>query len=191
MSERARFLLATLCGLVLAVAVHIVIVLALPRYAEQDAFSRLRDTLTADNAQLVSAPGAGPTWLPRPDPAVAVAACAFDLEDGPVRVSAKTGPLFQSISLHAKGGGVFYALTDRAAVNGTLELVVMTRRQLDEALAQDDETDPSRDVRVVAPGREGLVIVRVATPLPSLRPQAEETAKAVSCSVDADEEGEG
>ena len=191
MNERARFLLATLCGLVLAVAAHIMIVLAVPRYAEQDAFSRLQETLSADNAQLVSAPGGGSTWLPRPDPAIAIAACAFDLEDGPVRVSAKTGPLFQSISLHAKGGGVFYALTDRAAVRGELELVIMTSRQLDEALAQEDESDPSRDVRIVAPRREGLVIVRVAAPLPSLRAQAEEAAKAVSCAVDADEEGEG
>ena len=191
MSERARFLLATLCGLVLALGVHIAIILALPCFAEQDAYSRLEETLTADTAQLVSAPGGGSTWLPRPDPAVAVAACAFDLEDGPVRVSAKTGPLFQSISLHAKGGGVFYALTDRAAVRGELELVVMTQRQLDEALAQDDDSDPSRDVRIVAPRREGIVIVRVAAPLPSLRPEAEEAAKAVSCAVDADEEGEG
>jgi len=191
MSERSRFFLATLCGIVLAAAVHIAIILAVPRYAEQDAYSRLQETMSADNAQIVSAPGGAPTWLPQPDPAVALAACAFDLQDGPVRVSARTGPLLQSISLHAKGGGVFYALTDRAAVRGELELVVMTRRQLDEALAQDDESDPSRDVRIVAPRREGLVIVRVAAPLPSLRSQAEEAAKAVSCAVDAADEGEG
>ena len=191
MSERSRFLLATLCGLVLAAAVHIAIILAVPRFAEQDPFSRLQDTMAAENAQLVSAPGGGPTWMPQPDPAVAVAACAFDLQDGPVRVSTRTGPLFQSISLHAKGGGVFYALTDRAAVRGELELVVMTRRQLDEALAQDDESDPSRDVRIVAPRRQGLVIVRVAAPLRSLRAQAEEAAKTVSCVIDAADDGEG
>lgn len=191
MSERFRFLLATLCGLVLAAAAHIAIILAVPRFAEKDAFGRLQDTMAAETAQLVSAPGGAPTWMPHPDPAVAVAACAFDLRDGPVRVSTRTGALFQSISLHAKGGGVFYALTDRAAVRGELELVVLTRRQLDEALAQDDESDPSRDVRIVAPRREGMVIVRVAAPLPSLRAQAEEAAKAVSCVIDATGEGEG
>ena len=191
MSESARFFLATLCGLVLGIAVHIVVVLGGPRYAEQDAFSRLQETMAADTAQLVSAPGFAPTWLPRPDPAVAVAACAYDLRDGPIRVSAKTGPLLQSLSLHAKGGGVFYALTDRAAVRGSLELVVMTRRQLDEALAEDDDAEPSRDVRIVAPRPEGLVIVRVAAPLPSLRMQAEEAAKAVSCVVETEGQGEG
>ena len=191
MSDRYRFILATLCGLVLAAAVHIVIVLEGPTFAERDAFSRLQDTMAAENAQLVSAPGGAPTWVPQPDPAFAVAACAFDLGDGPVRISAKTGPLFQSLSFHAKGGGVFYAVTDRAAVRGDLELVVMTRRQLDEALALDDENEPSRDVRIVAPRTEGLVIVRVAAPFPSLRAQAAEAAKAVSCVIDAPGEGEG
>jgi uncharacterized membrane protein len=190
-SERSRFLLATLCGLVLAVAVHIVIILAAPGFAAQDAFSRLQDTLAADSAQVVSAPGGAATWMPQPDPAFAVAACAFDLQDGPMRVSARTGPLFQSLSFHSKGGTVFYALTDRAAVRGELELVVMTPRQLDEALAMEDENDPSRDVRILTPQREGFVIVRVAAPLPSLRAEAEATAKAVSCVIDGQGEGEG
>jgi uncharacterized membrane protein len=86
---------------------------------------------------------------------------------------------------------VFYALTDRAAVRGELELVVMTPRQLDEALAMEDENDPSRDVRILTAQREGFVIVRVAAPLPSLRAEAEATAKAVSCVIDGQGEGEG
>ena len=185
MSERARFLLATLCGLVLAGMVHIVIVLAVPRLAEHDAYGRLRASVPAEQPALVAAVG-NPTWLPRPDPAVAVAACAFDLKDGPVRISAKAGALFQSLAFHAKGGSVFYAVTDRAAVRGELEIVAMTARQLDEARAAEDENDPSRDVRIVSPEQQGFVIVRVAAPSPSLRPQAEEMAKAVSCTAEQD-----
>lgn len=188
MSERARFFIATLCGLVLAAGAHIAIILGAPLYAEKDAFSRLAGTLTAERAELISAPGGGETWLPQPDPALATAACAFDLNVGPVRIAAKPGPLFQSLSLHARGGGVFFAVTDRAAVRGELEIVVMTQRQLDEALAAEDENEPTRDVRIVAPRREGFVIVRVAAPFPSLRPQAEEAAKAVTCIVEAAED---
>jgi uncharacterized membrane protein len=187
MSERSRFILATLCGLVLAAAVHIAIVLGVPSRAKKDAFSRLAETLSAEQATLVSAPGGGTTWLPQPDPSMAVAACAFDLAEGPVRVLAQPGALFESLSLHARGGGVFFAVTDRAAVRGELQIVIMTQRQLDEALAQEDEDEPSRDVRILAPRREGIVIVRVAAPFPSQRPLAEEAAKAVSCVVDAEE----
>lgn len=185
MSESGRFILATLCGLVLAAVVHIVIVLGVPRFAEHDAYSRIGTTITAtDRTEIVSAPGGEGTWLRRPDPAVAVAACAYDLSDGPVRISSKVGPLFQSISFHSQGGGVFYAITDRAAVRGELELVLMTSRQFDEALAADDESEPSRDVRIVSPRNRGIVIVRVAASFPSQRAEAEVAAKAVSCTID-------
>jgi uncharacterized membrane protein len=183
MSDQGRFLLATLCGLVLAGIVHLTVILAIPWLSERDAFSRLRSTMTVDRSELVAAPAAD-TWLPQPDPAVAVAACAYNLDEGPVRISAKTGPLFQSLSFHGRGGGVFFAVTDRAAIRGSLELVVMTRRQLDEALAMEDEDEPSRDVRIVAPNREGLAVVRVLAALPSLRDEAEVAAKSVSCTID-------
>jgi uncharacterized membrane protein len=188
MSAVGRFLLATLCGLVLAAVVHIVVVLAIPALAEQDAFHRLRAAASlegapAEGAQLITLPNAN-TWLPQADPATAVSACAFDLNDGPVRVSLKVGSLFQSLSVHARGEGIFFAVTDRAAVRGALDLVIMTRRQLDEVLANEDDDEPSRDVRIVAPKPEGFVIVRVLAPFPSLRPQAEETARSVSCTAE-------
>ena len=189
MRNRGRFLIATLCGLVIAAGVHIVAILASPFFAEQDTFGRVQSTLTADTAQIISAPGGQNTWLPLPDPAVAVAACAFDLRDGPMRVAARTGALILSFSFHTKTGGVFFAVTDRAAVRGELEIVAMTARQLDEARAAEDENEPSRDVRIVAPEQQGFVIVRVAAPTPSLRPQSEEAAKAVSCAADQDVAG--
>ena len=179
MSAWSRFLLATVCGLVLAGIVHIAAVLSVPWLSEQDAFSRLRGTLAADRSQIIAAPGQE-TWLPRPDPAASLAACAYNLDEGPLRVSARTGPIFESLSFHARGG-TFFAVTDRAGVRGVLDLVVMTRSQLDEAQANDDGDEPSRDVRIVAARREGLVIVRVVAPFPSQREEAETAAKSVSC----------
>ena len=181
-----RFVVATLSGLVIAVGVHIAAILASPYLAEQDAFAKVQSTLTADKAQIISPPGGENTWLPRPDPAVAVATCAFDLSNGPMRVSARTGSLPLSFSFHKESGGVFFAVTDRAAVRGELEIVAMTGRQLDEARASEDENDPSRDVRIVAPELQGFVVVRVVAPAPSLRPQAEDMAKAVSCTAEQD-----
>lgn len=184
MTGFGRFLLATLSGLVLAALVHIAVVFAIPWLSERDAFSRLRPTISAERSELVAAPGTAETWLPRPDPAVAVGACAYNLDEGPVRISTKAGPLLESLSVHSRGGGAFFAVTDRAAVRGALDLVVMTRPQLDEVLAREDEEDPSRDVRVVAPHRQGFVIVRVLAALPSQRAEAEEAAKSVSCTTE-------
>jgi uncharacterized membrane protein len=184
MSESARFALATLCGLVIAGMVHLSAVLAMPWLSEHDAFSRLADTLAADRAQIVAAPATGETWLPQPDPNLAISACAYNLADGPVRIATRTGRLFQSLSFHARGAGVFYAVTDRAAIRGSLDLVVMTRRQLDEILAREDEEDPSRDVRIVAPSSEGFAVVRVLATTPSQRQEAEDVARSVACTID-------
>lgn len=195
MSGLARVLLATACGLVLAAIVHLATVLAIPVLSRTDALSRTRGTLSADQAVLVrgltpqgqqgETPAAPlPGWLPAADPDVAVAVCAYNLDEGPMRVAARTGGLFQSISLHSRAGA-FYAITDQAAVRGAVDLVVMTRRQFDEVLASSDEDEVSRDVRVVAPAREGYVVVRVLAALPSQRAEADAAARRVACTLDA------
>lgn len=187
MSARGRYLLATLAGLVLAGLVHIGVVLSIPLLSENDALARARTSETLDHALRVHtlATGEGPVpedWLPIPDPAVAVGVCAYDLDDGPMRVSARTGPLMLSIAVHGRRGA-FYAVTDQAAVRGGLDLVIMTRAQYDEALAS--EAEASRDVRIVAAEREGYAVVRVLAALPSQRAGANEAVQAVSCTIDA------
>jgi uncharacterized membrane protein len=206
MSPRGRFLLATLAGLVLAGLVHGVVVLLIPRLSETDALSRARSSEALDHPMPVNtvsagdaagqtpgqapgqaagqAPGRAETWLPIPDPSVAVGLCAYDLADGPMRVSARTGPLMMSLAVHGRRGA-FYAVTDQAAVRGALDLVVLTRAQYDEALANADEDEVSHDVRIVAPETRGYVVVRVIAALPSQRPAADAAVQAVSCTVDS------
>lgn len=198
MTPLGRFVLATLCGLVLAGLVHVAAVLAIPYLATGDAFTRSRATLANDTSVLVHAAGTGGPpeaaadppaagWLPRQDPAVAVGVCAYDLDDGPVRITAETGPLLETIALHGRNGA-YYAITDQAALRGTVELVIMTKRQFDEALATADEDERNRDVRIVAPSREGFVSVRVLAALPSQQAQADEAARSVSCTIDGPDE---
>lgn len=195
-SRRFRFLLATLSGLVLAGIVHIGVVLSIPRFAEGDAMTLARGSETLDHPlrihTLATADNPNPEeakWLPIPDPAVAVGVCAYDLDDGPTRISAKTGSLTLSLAVHSRRGA-FYAVTDQAALRGSLDLVIMTRAQYDEALANEDEDTINRDVRIVAPEREGYAVVRVIAALPSQRAMANDAVDAVSCSIDSPAEPE-
>lgn len=193
MSPRSRFLLATACGLVLAGIAHIVAVLSIPHFAASDALAMAKASESLDHPLLVHSLASGTRrraespWLPIPDPAVAVGVCAYDLDDGPMRLSARTGPLTLSVAMHGKRGA-FYAVTDQAALRGALELVVMTRAQYDEALANEDENEVSRDVRIIASEHEGFAIVRVVAGLPSQRAMADAAVEGVSCSIDAPEE---
>ncbi|MEH3117990.1 MAG: hypothetical protein PGN25_10460 [Methylorubrum populi] len=194
--SRSAFLLATACGLVIAGIVHIATVLAIPRFSEGDAFTRARASETLDHPLrihgLAGAPAANGEWLPNPDPGVSVGVCSYDLDDGPMRVSAQAGSLMLSVSMHSRRGA-FYAVTDQAAVRGGLDLVVMTRAQYDEALANDVAGEINRDVRIVAPARRGFAVVRVIAALPSERALADAAVQAVSCTIDSPAEptGEG
>ncbi|SOR31854.1 conserved protein of unknown function; putative exported protein [Methylorubrum extorquens] len=192
--SRSAFWLATACGLVIAGIVHIATVLAIPRFSEGDAFTRARASETLDHPLrihgLAGAPAANGEWLPNPDPAVSVGVCSYDLDDGPMRVSAQAGSLMLSVSMHSRRGA-FYAVTDQAAVRGGLDLVVMTRAQFDEALANDVAGEVTRDVRIVAPARRGFAVVRVIAALPSERAVADAAVQAVSCTIDSPAEPTG
>jgi uncharacterized membrane protein len=183
MKAGGHVLLAIPCTLVLAAIAHLCAVLAIPRLGEHDATSRLRGAGENGRSQTIET-GRGATWPPHPDPAVSLAACAYDLRAGPMRISARTGALFESLSLHASGGTAFFAVTDRAAVKGALDLVIMTQAQYDAASAEDGD-EPSPDLRVVAPSRQGAVVIRVLADLPSRREEADALARSVACSREA------
>lgn len=196
MIPRGRILLATLSAFVLAALVHIAVVLAIPSLSESDALTKARTSETLDHAMPVytlstgTSPAPAEAWLPIPDPSVAVGICAYNLAEGPMRVSARTGALMLSLAVHGRRGA-FYAVTDQAAVRGALDLVILTRAQYDEALANEDENDVSRDVRIVATEREGFVVVRAVAALPSQRQAANEAVQAVSCTIDSPTEDAG
>lgn len=175
--------LALVAALVLAGIAHLSAVLAIPWLSEEDAVLRLQRGVPAGSTQMTMlSEDAG--WPPLRDPAAILAGCPYRLDQGPMRVSARTGILFESLSFHARGGVLYFAVTDRAAVRGALDIVVMTKAQ-QEAAVEEDGDEPSPDVRIVAPHPEGVVIVRVLAGLPSQRAEAEALAKAVSCTTEA------
>jgi uncharacterized membrane protein len=169
---------AVLCGLVLAGIVHIATVLAIPHFADHDAVDVFGSKGNNGVAELISARQDG---LVDVDPATAIAVCGYDLTEGPFRVSAKTGTLPLSLSLHRPGGGIIYAITDRAAIRGVIEFVILTSAQLDERIAQEDDGDSTRELRVVSAAHHGIVVVRALKRRPSDKQEAETLVSAMQC----------
>lgn len=173
-------------ALVIGALVHLATILAIPFFASRDAFSRLAP-LGAVNATILLDPAVPSNRrFPYADPAVASASCRFDLRGGPVRVTAQIARSgFASLSLHSRPGSVFYALTDKAAVRGRLEALVLTASQLRVVAAKDNEDDPSQDLRIVSPSVEGFAMVRAFSEQPSLYPQAEADARSLRCAPES------
>lgn len=188
MTRKGSLALAVAIGLVLAGIVHISTVLSVPYLAKHSAYDRLADGLTMHKSALVT-PAAAPS-LPFSDPATVLAVCPFDLAKVPVRVRAPVGDHLLTLSFLGSDGRIFYGLSDRAAQRGVIDLVLMTRAQLDEALRADAEDEVPRDVRLMSPVERGLVIVRVLPLLPSERPDAQALALRTTCSPDPDALGQ-
>jgi uncharacterized membrane protein len=166
---------------IIAALVHLVVVLMVPFVATRDAFARLAPLGALNETVLLPRASPDERLLPHADPAVAMSFCRYDLAAGPIRVTAPTGSAFVSISFHTPRGLVFYALTDKAATHDVIEAVLATPDDIRALAAQDDEEDPSHDLRVAAPAREGYVMMRVFSELPSLYPEAEDDAKRLTC----------
>ncbi len=180
-SRLARLVHGGLVFVTLAGIAHILTVLLVPRYAMMDAASVFLGAGLDGRAELVKPDAAGDSPVIDADPRTAIAICGFDLGDGPLRVSARAGSAPLALSVHLRGGGVFYAVTDKAAQRGLLEFVVLSREQFEERAARDDEGDSQRELRVVSPQRQGIVVARALVRQPSDRPGAEALVSAMAC----------
>lgn len=176
-----RLALATLAGLVLAGMIHILTVLLIPPLSERDAASAYAMLGASGKAELVPPQDSRLPAIQDADPAVVTAVCGYDLTAGPMRVMARTGALPLGLTLHRRGGGVIYAITDRAAIRGMVEFVVMTEAQLDERVARDEEEQTVRELRIVSDTQQGVLVARVLAKLPSDRGDAEALATGVAC----------
>jgi uncharacterized membrane protein len=179
--------LAVFSGLVLAGIVHIVTILALPHLASHNLQTRFLDPADAGKTVPLTGEAGKAASLPFHDPTVAIAACGYDLSDTAVRLRLPAGALLTTLSLHNSDGRAFYAVTDRVAREGVVEIVLMTRAQLDEAIRNDDD-EPTGDVRVVAPSLRGIAVARAVTRFPSDMSDAEKLALSLTCKPEIETE---
>jgi len=165
--------------------VHLVSVLALPRIASQDAYSRLTPT-TKLNA-VTQLPLADPANSPMPfmDPAFAMAICRYDLSGGPIKLTVPVSQAYTSVSFYTRNEVAYYAINDRSAGRKVIELDLMTEAQHNE-LPEDEEVTAADRLIIDSPSATGLILLKALAPEPGLMPQAQATLAASRCAVQAD-----
>lgn len=166
--------------------VHIVSVLAMPAVAPQDIVTRL-SAVAPPGEGVVRLPPATPgrEIMPYEDPSVALGFCRFDLSRGLYRVRTNIdGEHFIALSFHTRSGRVFYATTDRSALRGKIDVAIVNAAQLEALEANDPEDEPAPELRLVAPGPTGFVLVRALAERRNDLPSAEARVTSVSCAPD-------
>ena len=180
-----RLAFTILAGVVLGLVVHLVSVLALPRIATQDAYSRLTP-MTKLNG-VTQLPLADPQTSPMPfmDPAFALAICRYDLAGGPIKLTVPVSQAYTSVSFYTRNEIAYYAINDRSAGKKVIELDLMTEAQ-HNALPEDEEVTAADRLIIDSPSTTGLIVMKALAAEPGLMPQAQATLQAASCGPQTD-----
>ncbi|PYE28797.1 putative membrane protein [Rhizobium sp. PP-WC-2G-219] len=172
-------LYAVLVGLIGAALLHIVIILALPRFTAEDAYSRVLGLYEMDSFfPLTSAPG--PTGLANDDPYLRVAVCGFSVLGGPVRFTASGDVPFWSLAIYDSGSNEIFSMSDATAVNDRVDVVAATPLQLVELRKQPAETI-GQTITVEMPEDEGYAVLRALAPLGSYEAAASKFLGEAGC----------
>jgi uncharacterized membrane protein len=175
-----RWLLWLLAGLLLGGIVHLATILALPRTATQDAYSRLQPITPVNAVVPLPAPSPEGAVLPFLDPAFATAVCRYDLTGGPLKLAAPVSQAYTSVSFYSRFGIAYYAINDRAAGRRVIELDLMTAQQRSELPEEEDVTAADRLI-VESPTPTGLIVLKAMAPEPGLMPLARGILAAARC----------
>jgi uncharacterized membrane protein len=177
-----RLLFTIIAGVLLGGIVHLVAVLALPRIATQDAYSRLTPMTKLNAVTPLPATEPGNTPMPFMDPAFAVAVCRYDLSDGPIKLTVPVSQAYTSVSFYTRNEVAYYAINDRSAGGRVIELDLMTEAQHAELPEEEDVTSADRLI-IDSPTSTGLIVMKALAAEPGLMIQAQASLSASSCRV--------
>jgi uncharacterized membrane protein len=183
------WVLAALFG---GIALHLIVLLALPVATPQSAYRRLTGALAPGVVHFSPRPAPGAEDEPAfADPFAALAACRFDLSQGPLRLRATgDGEHFLSVSVRLADGAVIYSGNDSHAPRGRFNILVLTRIQadaLDEAAedAEDQGAAGAEDeLRLIAPAKKGFAVIRALGLRDGDIAAAEKIAASAECRIE-------
>lgn len=177
-----RLLFTIIAGVVLGLIVHLVSVLALPRIATQDAYSRLTPITKLNGVSQLPLADPNTSLMPFMDPAFALAICRYDLSSGPIKLTVPVSQAYTSVSFYTRNEIAYYAINDRSAGKKVIELDLMTEAQHSE-LPEDEEITAADRLIIDSPTTTGLILMKALAPEPGLMQQAQATLAAATCAT--------
>ena len=165
---------------VLAGIVHILIILLIPNFAAKDAWAKLEQIAGPWKFTIVAEPGGREGVLPIVDPAFGTAACRYDLNEAPVRVTAEGQLPFWSIAIFDRQGRNIYSFNDRTAIERRLSLLVINPVQMAQ-LRRNPPPDSDKAVLVETDKGEGFVLIRALQQNQSWAPQVRNFLTSAKC----------
>ncbi|MDH4440587.1 MAG: DUF1254 domain-containing protein [Rhizobium sp.] len=175
-----QVLYALVTGIFGAVLLHIIIILGVPHFTGQDAYTRV----TAEGPPFVlhaltSRPDK--TGLAGLDPFLRVAVCHFDIARQPLSLVAAGGGVdFWSVGIFDQDGNEVYSMNDRTSVAGDLDMLVATPVQVAQ-LRKTPIAALAETILVEHRGTAGYVVLRALAAQPSAQAEAQDFLAEAEC----------
>ena len=158
---KTRFLYLTLCGLILAGIVHIVIILLIPSLGSKDAAKQIASTFSNDSFHYIN--DGKRVGITNSDPFLKLSVCKFDLTKSAVEIKGPKNKNFWSASVFDESGKVIYSMNDRTAIRNQLRMVIVNPIQMaDIRQTQPEEVESS--ILVESQSMRGFVLLRALVP---------------------------
>jgi uncharacterized membrane protein len=178
-----RVLLWVLGAILLGGIVHLSTVLAMPRAATQDAYSRLVPVTPVNTVVPLAEPTAKAAIMPFMDPAFAAAVCRYDISGGPLKLKVPVSQAYTSVTFYTRNSVAYYAINDHAAGRRAIELNLMTAEQHAQMPAEEDVTAADRLI-IESPTTTGLILLRALAPEPGAMPMARLAVAGAQCRIE-------
>jgi uncharacterized membrane protein len=181
-SFRNKLAFATLAGLVGAGIVHIATLLLIPAVSDIDTWGRLATLGNLNEFHGINHGGSTAESIRALDPTFEVAACRFDLRNGPVQILSDGSAPLWSMSIYNRRGENIFSINDRTANQAALDVIIATPLQVIEL---KKTLTPDLETSIVAENdiEEGFTVLRAFVEDKSFKPQVNAFLEGASCDL--------
>jgi uncharacterized membrane protein len=175
---KSRLIYLTICGLLLAGIIHIVIILMIPSLGERDAAKQISKNLSPLKIHYLD--DGSQVGISNTDPFLKLSVCRFDLVNTAVEIKGPRTNTFWSASVFDERGRVIYSLNDRTAIKNQLNMIIVNPIQMaDIRQSQPEEIETS--ILVESQNMKGFLLLRVLVADESWSSQSIDFLKNIEC----------
>jgi uncharacterized membrane protein len=175
-----RTLIYLSAGVLLGLIIHLVVILTLPRIAQNSAYAQVAAAGGINATTAIPVPGVGSPNPLHLDPELVYATCRLDLSGGPGEITGTLPSAFWSVAVYDHAGTVLYSTTNRDGIGQKLDLGIFDPAQT--RLLAEQKIDIAPGLLIVEARTDDVfVVVRLAPPHPSMRERYQAQLQRLAC----------